>query len=93
MPIAKLPINSSRGPLCGPTCGSDVAGSESVSTEVLFDFRSSRFADDAMTLARTTGRALARCREALFIAEGDMGLAYTWLVSGYHAQADGPFVH
>lgn len=59
----------------------------------MFDFRSSRFAADASTLVRTTGRSLARCRQELFIAEGDMALAYIWLVSGYDAPADAARLH
>lgn len=79
--------------MCGTTLGGVVVGFESVSLGPSFDFRSSRFAADALTLARTTGDTLERCRQELFIAEGDMGLAYTWLVSGYDALADDPLVH
>jgi len=51
-----------------------------------FDFRSSRFGVDAQTLARVTGRSVPRCRQELFIAEGDMALAYEWLVQGHGAE-------
>ena len=37
----------------------------------LFDFRSPRFAVDALALAHLTGRPLELCRQELFIAEGD----------------------
>jgi len=51
-----------------------------------FDFRSSRFCTDALTLARATGKKLQSCRQELFIAEGDMGLAYELLASGYEGE-------
>lgn len=58
-----------------------------------FDFRSNRFCADALTLARTTGRTVQRCRQELFIAEGDMGLAYELLVSGYEGETAVHAVH
>jgi hypothetical protein len=66
---------------------------ESVSDDQTFDFRSPRFCADALTLARTTGRSLAACRQDLFIAEGDMVLAFDWLVSGYDGPTDDPVIH
>ena len=58
-----------------------------------FDFRSSRFCSDALTLARATGRPLQSCRQELFIAEGDMGLAYAFLTSGYETAPVAPTLH
>ena len=66
---------------------------ESVSDDQGVDFRSSRFCANALTLARTTGRPLADCRQDLFIAEGDMALAFDWLVSGYDGLTDNPVIH
>lgn len=79
--------------MCGTVCAGDVDGEESASMEPLFDFRSNGFAADAATLARTTGCTMERCRQELFIAEGDMGLAYHWLVSGYDLPAGDPVLH
>jgi hypothetical protein len=36
-----------------------------------WDFRSPRFRDQALALARVTGLPLVLCRQELFIAEGD----------------------
>ena len=41
-----------------------------------WDFRSPRFRDQALALARMTGCTLALCRQELFIAEGDAVEAY-----------------
>jgi hypothetical protein len=93
MPAPKLPISPWKVPLCGTVCAGDASGLETDAMAPLFDFRSPGFAADAATLARTTGLALERCRQELFIAEGDMGLAYHWLVSGYDLLADDPVIH
>lgn len=77
--------------MCGTVCAA--VAPESAGMGPVCDFRSSGFAADAATLARTSGCALERCRQELFIAEGDMALAYQWLVSGYDLQADDPVVH
>lgn len=66
---------------------------EFVSEDQPFDFRSARFYADALSLARTTGRSLVACRQALFIAEGDMVLAFDWLVSGYDGPTIEPVFH
>lgn len=66
---------------------------ESVNDDQTFDFRSPGFCANALNLARTTGRSLADCRQDLFIAEGDMVLAFDWLVSGYDGLTDDPVVH
>jgi hypothetical protein len=58
-----------------------------------FDFRSGQFGDDAQTLARTTGRSLETCRQELFIAEGDMALAFELLTAGYQAELPQPTLH
>lgn len=55
-----------------------------------FDFRSVRFCTDALTLARATGQTLQSCRQELFIAEGDMVMAYEMLVSSYQGE---PVIH
>ena len=93
MPTVKLPIRPMSGPIRGPACGADVSACESVSQEPLFDFRSVRFCTDALTLARATGCSLDRCRQELFIAEGDMALAFDWLVSGYAATTESAILH
>lgn len=79
----KLPIHMTRGPLRPREPGSAVLSDVSVDQSESLDFRSSGFGADALTLARATGRSLPDCRQELFIAEGDMGLAYGWLVNGY----------
>ncbi len=89
----KLPINLFRGPRFGPDRRTDVTFFQSVSDEQTFDFRSPRFCADAQSLARATGRSLAACRQDLFIAEGDMALAFDWLVSGYDGPAGEPVIH
>jgi hypothetical protein len=88
-----MPISLSTGLLCRPGYRSDVNLFESVSEEQPFDFRSPRFCADALSLVRTTGRSLAACRQDLFIAEGDMVLAFSWLVSGYDGATDDPVFH
>ena len=93
MPAVKLPIRSVSGPLRGPAYGADVSACQSFSEDPLFDFRSVRFCTDALTLARATGCSLDRCRQELFIAEGDMALAFDWLVSGYAETPDAPALH
>lgn len=82
-----------RGLPCGPDRRTDVNFFESVSDNRPFDFRSPRFCTDASTLVRTTGRSLADCRQNLFIAEGDMVLAFKWLVSGYDEPTGDPVFH
>lgn len=58
-----------------------------------FDFRSSRFSDDAQTLARATGLSLQKCRQELFIADGDVALAHELLLCGYCMEPVGPTLH
>jgi hypothetical protein len=93
MPTPKLSISPWKFPVRGTVYADGVDGQPSASIEPLFDFRSKGFAADAATLARTTGCALERCRQELFIAEGDMGLAYHWLVAGYDLQPDDSVLH
>ena len=50
-----------------------------------WDFRSPRFRDQALALARMTGRPLQACRQELFIAEGDAVEAYMVLEQQQHA--------
>ena len=45
-----------------------------------FDFRSPQFALTALALQRLTGCSLVRCRQELFIAEGDAVEAWQVLV-------------
>ncbi len=77
----------------GPDRRTYVSLVDSFSDDQTFDFRSSRFCADALTLARTTGRALAACRQDLFIAQGDMAMAFDWLMSGYDRPTDDPVIH
>ena len=93
MPTLKLPICQCRDVLRGPDRRTDVTVFQSVSDDRTFDFRSPRFCTDAQILARATGRSLADCRQDLFIAEGDMALAFDWLVSGYDGPAGEPVIH
>lgn len=90
MSDTKLPIQTQWDPHRSPVPGVAVPSDLSVDHTEPFDFRSVRFCSDALTLARATGRTLQSCRQELFIAEGDMGLAYESLVSGYE---DEPIVH
>lgn len=53
--------------------------------EQVWDFRSTRFRDQALALARMTGRPLQACRQELFIAEGDAVEAYMVLERQQHA--------
>ncbi len=55
----------------------------------LFDFRSQRFRDDARRLVMTTGHCLDQCRQALFIAEGDVEEARADLLAAACAPAYG----
>lgn len=57
------------------------------------DFRSDQFRSDAHTLMRATGRSLETCRQELFIAGGDMALAYELLTAGYGADTIAPTLH
>ena len=93
MSNVKLPLSSSTGLLCGPNSRTHVSTFESVNDDQAFDFRSARFCANALTLARATGRLLADCRQDLFIAEGDMALAFDWLVSGYDGQTENLAIH
>ncbi|MEO6625741.1 MAG: hypothetical protein ABIN37_13065 [Burkholderiaceae bacterium] len=45
------------------------------------DFRSQRFAVDALALVRLSGQPLELCRQELFIAEGDAAEAYLVLLA------------
>ena len=53
----------------------------------MFDFRSQRFRDDARRLVMSTGHCLDRCRQALFIAEGDVEEARADLLAAAYAPA------
>ena len=59
----------------------------------LFDFRSQRFRDDARRLVMTTGHCLDMCRQALFIAEGDIEEARLALLAAAYAPAGGVVWH
>ncbi len=93
MTAFKMPIDPLTGPIrdliSGLSVLSDVPSGEITS----FDFRSHRFAMDALTLARVSGCSLVACRQQLFMAEGDMGLAHELLVSGYDAEPATPRLH
>lgn len=58
-----------------------------------FDFRSSRFCDDAQALARATGQSVQQCRQALFIAEGDAAMAFELLMVEYGVEPAGHTLH
>lgn len=58
-----------------------------------FDFRSEQFCGDAHTLMRATGRSLETCRQELFIAGGDLALAYELLTAGYRVDSATPTLH
>ena len=81
MSTVKRPISTSGGLLRPPAAVTTVAVSAHHNQP--FDFRSIRFCDDAQTLARATGPSLQRCRQELFIAEGDVALAHELLTAGY----------
>ena len=49
---------------------------QQAATDASWDFRSSRFEDQALALMRMTGCAIVLCRQELFIAEGDAVEAY-----------------
>ena len=57
------------------------------------DFRSERFAVDALALARLTGRPLDVCRQELFIAEGDTAEACMVLLAGSPQESGGHRLH
>lgn len=88
-----MPMNLSWGPLWGPVSGRPMTCAHSIDETDAFDFRSYQFGVNARTLARATGRCLVSCRQELFIAEGDMGLAYVVLIAGYGAEPDHPTLH
>ena len=58
-----------------------------------FDFRSARFAREALALQRLTGRSLNLCRQELFIAEGDALEAYQCLVQPVGPGPPAPWTH
>lgn len=88
---AKTADKPTAGPDAGPHPAPDVKPDTPLRVPEPFDFQSSRFGADALALARGTGRPMELCREQLFIAEGDLALAYALLVDGYAAlQTDQP---
>lgn len=94
MSTAKSPISKSCGPSREPAPGKPVNSiALSVDHCPPFDFRSGQFGDDAQTLARTTGRSLETCRQELYIAEGDLALAYELLTAGYQGEMPAPTLH
>ncbi len=90
MSDTKLPIQTQWDPHRSPVSGVAAPSDMSVDHTEPFDFRSSRFCTDALTLTRATGKTLQSCRQELFIAEGDMGLAHELLASGYEGE---PVMH
>src|SRR5690606_8446930 len=83
MSIAKTPINMPWGPSREPATGTTSIAVSTVPSHASrvepFDFRSSRFCEDAQALVRATGQSLENCRKELFIAEGDVALAHELL--------------
>lgn len=61
--------------------------------DIAFDFRSPRFEDDALALARQSGAPLDDCRQALFLTEGDPALARRVLDQGYGVLSDDNTLH
>jgi|GEM_PF-2357445 len=93
MPVTKIQMKPKRDSSQGSVSALSVPSPSCASEIEPFDFRSTRFAIDALTLARTTGCSLADCRQELFMAEGDMALAFELLVAGYEAEARIPILH
>lgn len=90
----QVPINPPWGPTREPAVGPAVTSVSSPADHCQpFDFRCARFDDDARTLVRATGRTLDQCRQELFIAEGDLALAYELLTVGYGATYSTPILH
>ena len=89
----KLPTRSKSGTSREPVPAVSVSSCARTSAADTFDFRSERFAADAQTLARTTGCALVDCRQELFMAEGDMTLAYELLTDGYDVETVAALLH
>jgi hypothetical protein len=58
-----------------------------------WDFRSPRFRDQALALARMTGLPLVLCRQELFIAEGDSVEAYRVLEERHRSPPAGQASH
>ena len=86
MSSAKMPLVRLQTPIAGPQCGRSEFSDASDHGCADFDFRSRQFGVDALTLARVTGHSLVACRRELFMAEGDMALAFELLIAGYGAQ-------
>ena len=57
------------------------------------DFRSERFAVDALALARLSGQPLEVCRQELYIAEGNAAEALMVLLSGSSPEPAGHLLH
>ena len=93
MTPVKWPIVLLTGPTPGLIPRLPVSSDLSCYETALFDFRSHRFDVDAVALARLTGCSLVACRQQLFMAEGDMGLAHELLVCGYDLESCGPTFH
>lgn len=97
MSIAKTPINRSWGPSREPATGTTSIAVTTVALHASLiqpsDFRSSRFCEDAQALVRATGQSLERCRQELFIAEGDVVLAHELLTVGYGEEPAGHTLH
>lgn len=93
MTAIKLPLKTKMDPSQGSVSAISVPSPACACETEPFDFRSPRFAMDALTLARATGCSLADCRQELFMAEGDMALAFELLVAGYEAETVIPTLH
>lgn len=90
----KPPITLQWGPTREPSAGTAVTSVCLPADHCQpFDFRCAQFDDDAQMLARATGRTLEKCRQELFIAEGDLALAYALLTVGYSAEPFTPILH
>ena len=88
-----MPIVPVTGPIRGLHPGLSVSSNLPCAEAAPFDFRSRPFEVDARTLVRVTGCSLVACRQQLFMAEGDMGLAHELLLSGYDVASPDPTLH
>jgi len=93
MTAVKMPIVPFTGPIVGLIARLSVSSDLPCGETAYFDFRSHRFDVDARTLARVTGCSLVACRQELFVAEGDMGLAHELLLCGYDVPPCEPTLH
>ncbi len=88
-----MPIVPLQAPVACLLCDRSAIAESPDDASTDFDFRSPQFDVDALTLARVTGHVLVSCRQELFMAEGDMSLAFELLISGYGIAPSQPASH